>query len=106
MVCDAVKKTLDNPPEQVEMSHANTYNPALAVVSQREFLVSRPDVPVDNSHVSIPDLRTNDPIMIHVSSESTSFFLDLLQQTEVSKGSGAIFDSQWVMVTDRPTTIS
>ena len=98
MVCDAVKETLDNPPEQVEMSRVSTDNPAVAVASQPEIPASRPDVPADNSHVSIPDLRTNEPV--HVSSESSSFFLDLLQQTEVSKGSGAIFDSHWMMVTD------
>ena len=72
MVCDAVKETLDNPPEQVEMSRASINNPALVVASQPEIRVSRPDVPANNSHVSIPDLRTNEPI--HVSSESASFF--------------------------------
>ena len=75
-------ETLNNPPEQVEMSRVSTDNPALAVASQPEIPVSRPDVPMDNSHASIPDLRTNEPI--HVSSESASFFLDLLQQTEMS----------------------
>ena len=98
MVCDAVKETINNPPEQVEMSRASTNNPALAVASQPEIPASLPDVPADNSHVSILDLRTIEPV--HVSSESASFFLDLLKQTEVSKGSGVIFDSHWMMVTD------
>ena len=89
MVCDAVKKTINNPPEQVEMSRASTNNPVLAVASQPEIPASLPDVPADKSHVSIPDLRTIEPV--HVSSESASFFLDLLKQTELSKGSGVFF---------------
>ena len=107
MVCDAVKETIDNPPEQTCFS---TDQPTPSDASQPKIPVKpateiarvdkkqeASDVP-DDTHNLIPYPRTIEPD--RVSSQDSLLFLNLLKKTQESKGSSVIFDSHWMMMTD------